>query len=218
MIKEKPDQIKYVTFKIKCLQQKLRPIVVGAGATRPYIYVNFVEEAHAQFTKDTIVYLSWIHEGTKVKGYNAFTAVSRKPNVWKILLPASLLKHEGTVLARLELVDSKSIAASRTFEINVLYNPNQDETFTDSDDYGIFQDAILELTDKINQTSDLLKDTQNTVDDLNDLFNKIQEFYDKILEEKEEQDRKIDSALSNSYESLKIAIEALNQLAWGSVN
>ena len=217
MLKQKPDQIKDFVFKIKSLQQKIRPITIGAGASRPYIFVIFDKEAAAQFVPNTLVYLSWKHtEGKKVTGYNVFTQVSDKPNVWKILLPASLL-YEGTVLARIELVDGKTIAASTTFEINVLYNPNEDESFTQSDDYGVFQDAILELTDRINQTKDILENTQDTVKDLNNLFTQVQEFYNIILQEKEKNDAKIDLALSNSYESLTIAMEALNQLMWGQV-
>lgn len=219
MYLDKPDAVKDVSLKIKSLQQKINPITIGTGAYRPYIYVIFDKEAAHQFSRGTMVYLSWIHQGTKkIKGYNAFEQISEKPNCWMIHLPSSMLNREGTVLARLELVDKKSVAASTNFEINILSNPNAEETFTESDDYDLFHQAIIELTDKIEKTETNIKETQQSIEDLNNLFNQVQEFYEIIVKEREEQNLKIDQALSNSYESLTIAIEALNQLAWGSVN
>lgn len=218
MIKEQPDQVKDVIIKIKSLQQKIKPVNIGVGGTRPYIYILFDKEAAAQFTKSTLVYLSWIHiNGKRIKGYNVFKQISNKPNVWYIHLPQSMLGQEGVVQARIELVDSRSIAPSTNFEINILHNPNEEETFSSSDDYTVFQEAIVELTDKINQTKEILENTQETVKDLNNLFTQVQEFYHIILQEREENNKKIDLALSNSYESLEIAMEALNQLVWGHV-
>lgn len=216
-MKSQPDLVKDVAIKIKSLQQKIRPISIGAGATRPEVYVIFDKEAAAQFTRSTMVYLSWVHQGLrKVRGYNVFTQVSKKPNCWKINLPQSMLR-EGLVIARIELVDSRSIAASRDFEINVLYNPNGEENFTSSDDYSLFQEAILELTKKIEDTQKTVEDTKQTIKDLNDLFDQVQEFYDIILAEREAQNQKIDSALETANQSLALAMQALNQLVWGEI-
>lgn len=214
---DKPDQVKDVAIKIKSLQQKIRPINIGAGATRPYIYVIFDKEAAAQFTPKTIVYLSWKHtDGKEVKGYNAFIQVSEKPNVWKIMVPPTML-HEGTVLARIELVDNVSIAVSTTFEINILYNPNENESFTASDDYGVFQEAIIQLTEKVNQTTSMLEDTQSTVKDLQELFNQVQEFYLIIKKEQKKNKKIIKTTLDTSYHALATAMEALNRLTWGKI-
>lgn len=211
------DQVKDIVIKIKSLQQKIKPINIGAGASRPYIYAMFDYEAKAQFTSKTTVYLSWKHsDGNEIRGYNAFTKISDKPNVWKLMVPASML-HEGTVLARLELVDSVSIAASTTFEINILYNPNEDESFTMSDDYGVFQEAIVQLTEKVNQTTSMLEDTKQTVEDLQELFNQVQEFYLIIKKEQKKNKKIIKTTLDTSYHALATAMEALNRLTWGQV-
>lgn len=218
MIYDKPSQVKDVFLKIKSLEQKIRPITIGAGATRPYIYITFDQEAAAQIVPDTLVYLSWRHlSGKRVKGYNVFTKIAQKPKpIWKLALPPSLLT-EGVVQARIELVDSKSVAASCTFEINVLSNPNQEETFTESDDYTVFRDAIIDLTKKINETRELWEDTQQTVEDLNSLFDKVNILYDKLLEEQEKTNKKADKALKKAHNAMHKAMDALNQLVWGEV-
>lgn len=212
-----PDQIKDVIINLKSLQQKIRPITVGAGATRPYLFVTFDDEAAAQFTPKTIVYLSWRHtNGNKVKGYNAFTQLSEKPNVWRIALPGSLL-HEGVVLARLELVDCISVAASTTFEINILHNPNEDESFTDSDDYTVFQEAIIDLTERINQTAEILEQTQVAVKDIDELFCSMKHFYNKMQKDQRKTHKMVHTALDTSYNAMCGAMEALNRLTWGKV-
>lgn len=212
-----PDQVKDVVINFKSLQQKIAPITIGAGATRPYLYVFFNKESKAQFTNNTLVYLSWRHvNGKKVKGYNAFTQVSEEPNVWKIAFPASLL-HEGEVLARVELVDGISIAASRTFEINVLTDPNQEQDFTDSDDYTLFQEAILTLTERINQTAEILEHTEITVKDLNELFCQVQHMYNKMKHDQHKNNKMVHTALDTSYNAIFTAMEALNRLTWDKV-
>lgn len=218
MLKERPGHLKDVVIKIKSLQQKIRPITIGAGASRPYIYVVFDQEANKQFAPQTLVYLSWKHLGhNKTIGYNVFTQIADRPkNVWKIALPQSLLK-EGTVLARIELVDNHSIAASTNFEINVLYNPNEEECFTDSPDYTDFQKAVLELTRKVNEAKELMDNTQKTIDDLNELFDHTEELYHKLKKEQCKTNRKADKALKNSFKAYEAAMKALNQLIWGEI-
>lgn len=216
-LREKPDQIKDVFLRIKSLQQCIHPITIGAGASRPYIWIKFDKEAAKQFSRSTLVYLSWEHsDRNNTRGYNVFTQESKDPNIWRIHLPASML-HEGKVLARIELVDKFSIAASTNFEINILYNPNQDETFTESEDFGVFQQAIVDLTGKIDDTRQMLEDTRDTVEDLSELFEQAKEFYKKMEEEFEQRDQKIDDALQTSYNAMCVAMKALNQLMWGTV-
>lgn len=217
MVQESPDQIKDIVIRLKSLQQKICPINIGAGATRPYVYIIFDKEAGAQFTPKTVVYLSWRHtEGKKVKGYNVFEQTSEDPNIWRIALPQAML-HEGAVLARIELVDNISIAASRTFEINILHNPNGEESFTDSDDYTLFQDAILALTDRINETAGILEETQTTVKYINDLFEQMKDYYNKMKCEQKKNKKMIHTALDTSYNAMAAAMEALNRLTWGKV-
>lgn len=219
MLTERPGQVQDVVIKIKSLQQKIRPITIGAGASRPYIYIVFDKEAAKQFAPGTLVYLSWKHLGhNKTIGYNVFTQVSNRPkNVWKIALPSSLLK-EGTVLARIELVDSRSIAASTNFEINILYNPNEDESFTDSADYTDFQKAVTDLSKKIEETQGLIDSTNQTIDDLQQLFQETTELYKKMKCKHKKIDRKADKALKTSFEAYEIAVQAFNQLIWGELD
>lgn len=216
-MRDSPDQIKDVFLRIKSLQQKIHPISIGAGASRPYIWVKFDGEAAKQFSSFTLVYLSWEHDDRKnTRGYNVFTQESKDPNIWKIHLPQSML-HEGRVIARIELVDRVSIAASHSFEINILHNPNEDETFTSSEDFGVFQEAIIDVTAKIEDATKLLEQTQTAVGDLNELCDKIKEYYDTLEEEFAKQNDKIDTSLQNSYNAMCIAMKALNQLMWGNV-
>lgn len=212
-----PDQIKDIVFKIKSLQQKIRPITIGAGAANsPYIYVIFDKEAAAQFSEDTKVYLSWKNLESDVRGYNVLTQISKRPNTWRITLPQALLT-EGNVLARFELVDNKSIAPSQNFEIVVLGNPNDGSDWVQSDDYTVFQEAIIEMTKKVDQTRELLEDTKNTVKNLNNLFDQVQSFYEVIKCEQQKTNKRADKALNVSYEALQTAMSALNHLMWGSI-
>lgn len=215
----KSEPLKDIVIRLKSLQQKIRPITIGAGATRPYIYVIFDQEAAKQFAPHTLVYLSWKHLGhNKTIGYNVFTQVMDKPkNMWKIALPASLLK-EGTVLARIELVDNKSIAASTNFEINVLYNPNGEESFTDSADYTDFQKMLMELTQKIKDTQEKIDNTNTTIEELQKLFEKTEELYCKLKKQHKKTDCKADKALRTSYAAYEAAVKAMNQLIWGEIN
>lgn len=214
---KKPDQVKDIVFKVKSLSQKIRDITIGAGAANsPYIYVIFDKEAAAQFSKATKVYLSWKHLDAGTRGYNVFTQESKSPNIWKITLPQSLLV-EGAVQARLELVDEKSIAPSQNFQINVLENPNNSSDWVHSDDYTAFQEALLEVTQRVNDTIEMLESTKDTVNDLNALFKQVQELYEAIKCEELKAGKKANKALNTSYEALATAMKALNQLRWGDI-
>lgn len=218
MLDKKPGQLQDVVIRLKSLQQKIRPITIGAGATRPYIFVMFSREAAAQFAPNTQVYLSWKHLGKKrTMGYNVFSKVSDAPKpIWKIALPQPLLQ-EGTVIARIELVDARSIAASTNFEINVLYNPNAEETFTDSADYTDFQNTLLELSQKIEETQASIDNAQNTINDLSKLYDKTEALYRKLKKKYRKVDNKADKALRRSFEAYEAAMQALNQLIWGEI-
>lgn len=140
------QELRTFTVNLKSLDQDISdPIIASAGDANGRTFrVIFDEEAAAQFTDSTKVYLSWAHKQLKIKGYNVFTKVSYDPIVWEIKWPQSMLKN-GDVLACIEIVDDISIAASTNFIVHVLEDPNDGSQFVVSDDYSTFQNAVIEL-------------------------------------------------------------------------
>ena len=71
------DELKTTVINMKSLSQNiLDPIAIGAGdANGRTLRVIFTQEAAAQMTEDTKVYLSWHHQEIDVKGYNVFTKI-----------------------------------------------------------------------------------------------------------------------------------------------
>ena len=71
---------------MKTLSQDIEdPIVIGEGeANGRSLRVIFTQEAAAQFTPTTKVYLSWYHKEKNIKGYNVFTEVE---NTTKDFMP-----------------------------------------------------------------------------------------------------------------------------------
>lgn len=148
--------LKKSVINMKHLSQDIDdPIVVNAAdANGRTLEIIFTQEAAAQLTPDTKVYLSWYHQQQKIKGYNVFTYIpgdnpKRDPYRWQIFYPQSML-YCGDVLACIELVDDVSIAASNNFMIHVLEDPNDGSTFVVSDDFSEFKNAVIAL----NNTAD----------------------------------------------------------------
>lgn len=143
-------QLRKFTINMKTLDQPVGdPIVAGAGdANGRSLVVLFSQEAQDQLASDTKVYLKWRHIQNNVKGYNVFTQIDKgdcfHPAKWEIAWPKSMLK-EGDVLCHIELVDSISIACSQNFTVHVLSDPDDGSTFVASDDYSVFQKAIIEM-------------------------------------------------------------------------
>lgn len=72
-------ELKATVINLKSLNQMIPDPVVGAGdAGGRRLRVIFTQEAAAQFTPNTKVYLSWLHQERNVKGYNVFTDVTKK--------------------------------------------------------------------------------------------------------------------------------------------
>ena len=126
-------QLKGTVINMKTLSQNIDdPIIIGAAeANGRYLSIIFTQEAAAQFSDNTKVYLSWRHIQKDIKGYNVFTEIPREddeesmltaeelPPTWQIYYPKEML-HEGDVLAHIELVDNISVAASTNFTIHIL--------------------------------------------------------------------------------------------------
>lgn len=145
------NELKATVINMKTLSQNITdPVVVGAGdAAGRALRIIFTQEAAAQFTPETKVYLSWWHQEKNIKGYNVFTEIKDEededfPPTWEIHYPKSML-YEGNVLACIQIVDGVSIATSVNFTIHVLIDPNDGSTFVDSDDFTEFQRAVIRL-------------------------------------------------------------------------
>ena len=146
------NELKATVINMKNLSQDIAdPIIVGAGdAAGRALRVIFTQEAAAQFTPSTKVYLSWWHQEKNIKGYNVFTEIVNDeeenfPPTWELHYPKSML-YEGNVLACIQIVDEISIATSVNFNIHILIDPNDGTTFVGSDDYTDFQKAVIQLT------------------------------------------------------------------------
>lgn len=144
------SQLRKFIVNMRTLDQPIGdPIVAGAGdANGRTLVVLFSQEAQDQLASDTKVYLKWRHLQQNVKGYNVFTPVDRgdcfHPAKWEITWPKSMLK-EGDALCHIELVDSVSIACSQNFTVHILSDPDDGSTFVASDDYSVFQQAVIEM-------------------------------------------------------------------------
>lgn len=71
------NELKATIINMKSLNQNLPdPVIVGAGdANGRTLRIIFTQEAAAQMTDKTKVYLSWYHQDIDIKGYNVFTQV-----------------------------------------------------------------------------------------------------------------------------------------------
>lgn len=71
------DELKTTTINLKSLDQNIPdPVIVGAGdANGRTLRVIFTQQAAAQMTEFTKVYLSWHHQEVDIKGYNVFTKI-----------------------------------------------------------------------------------------------------------------------------------------------
>jgi len=146
-------ELKGTVINMKTLSQNINdPIIIGAGeANGRWLTVIFTQEAAAQFSDTTSVYLSWKHLEKNVKGYNVFEKVEQEdtdvltaeelPPVYQIYYPKQML-HEGTVIATIELVDDISVSASQTFSIHIMADPWDGTNWIEQDDLSEFKIAM----------------------------------------------------------------------------
>lgn len=169
-----PAELKRSVINMKSLDQDIKdPIIVGGGdANGRTLAIMFTQEAAAQITPQTLIYLKWRHQQTDIIGYNVFTQESEKPQIWSIKYPRSML-FEGDVTACIELVDDISISTSVTFNIHVLADPYDSERFEQSDDLTVFQQAAIALDHAADSSKEQMRDQRNTfnamVDDMTEL-------------------------------------------------
>lgn len=219
--------LKITVINMKYLSQDIDdPVVIGAGdANGRALRIIFTQQAAAQFSENTKVYLSWFHQEEKIKGYNVFTEITRKdiegaPPVWQIRYPQSML-YEGNVLACIHLVDEVSIASSTNFMIHILPDPNQPDHLVPSDDYSEFKEAVLTLNSLSDQMEEQLEEDKNTFDQIVEEFeemkqtiateesvNEIREIANQALEKAENNEQMIEqqqqqiNVISQDFEDL----------------
>jgi len=168
------------TVDMKSLNQVIKNPTVGAGnANGAGMRIIFSQEADRAFSDMTQVYLKWYHEQKKIQGYDAFKEINNchhrhgpKPNVWEIKWPKGMLT-EGDVTCTIELVDDVSIVSSNNFIVHVLKNPHDGGGFIPSDDYTIFQEAVIAL----NRT---MKDAQHMMRRMRNEFSNFERQIDNI--------------------------------------
>lgn len=183
-------ELKGTVINMKTLSQDINdPIVVGAGeANGRWLTVIFTQEAAAQFSENTNVYLSWKHIEKNIKGYNIFEKVEQEdtdvltaeelPPIYQIYYPKEML-HEGTVNAVIELVDNISVSASRTFSIHVTSDPWDETDWIEQDDLSEFKIAM-------NRVQQLQQTVNDTYEELNLRLQELEKLHEDSGEPDEE--------------------------------
>jgi hypothetical protein len=173
------QELRAFTVNLKSMDQDIPdPIVAGAGDANGRTFrVIFDQEAEAQLTPETKIYLSWFHKQKKIKGYNVFTQTNDDPVIWEIKWPQTML-HEGDVLCCIEMVDSISIVQSTTFLVHVLTDPNDGSGFVVSDDFSEFQNAVIQLNCIADQMKDQMLQQKLEFEDMALQFGEIKEKVD----------------------------------------
>lgn len=198
------QDLRTFTVNMKSLDQNIEdPIVQGGGDANGRTFrIIFTQEAADQFTPETKVYLKWRHQQLNVRGYNVFTKVSEEENcfnppVWEIHWPKAML-HEGDVLCRIEVVDDISIAPSNNFIVHVLADPDDGTNFIVSDDYSVFNQAVIDMNSLLETAKDQFAHNQEQIDGISD---QMDEFMGKA-----------NCALKKANAAIDIAQEALKQV------
>lgn len=170
------QELRAFTVNLKSMDQDIPdPIVAGAGDANGRTFrIIFDQEAEAQLTPETKIYLSWFHKQKKIKGYNVFIQTSDDPVIWEIKWPQTML-HEGDVLCCIEMVDSVSIVQSTTFLVHVLTDPNDGSGFVVSDDFSEFQNAVIQLNCIADQMKDQMLQQKLEFEDMALQFGEIKE-------------------------------------------
>lgn len=141
-----PQELRTHVINLKSLDQDISdPIIAGGGDVNGRtLRVILMQEAWAQMTSSTKIYLKWRHKQLDVRGYNVLRQASEKPCVWEINWPSAMLR-KGDVLACIELVDKVSVSPSTNFIVHVLEDPIGNSGFKNEDDWSEFQKAVLKL-------------------------------------------------------------------------
>ncbi len=174
-------ELKTFVLNMKSLDQQIpSPILVGAGDANGRTFrIIFTQEAADMFTQYTKVYLKWYHQSEKTRGYNVFSKNKTEedflsPQVWEMKFPRMML-YEGNVLCTIELVDDISISASSSFLIHVTADPYDGSQFCGTDDFSVFQQAVIDMNSLAEKASQQFEDYAQR-------FTKIEEDVDTCKE------------------------------------
>lgn len=186
------DNVRTLTVELRSLDQQIKsPVIQGAGDVNGRVFrVVFTHKAACQLSKGTRVYLNWMHQELRVRGYNSFTQVPGHPEAWEIHWPAKML-HEGTVICRIELVDDVSVSPSNNFVVRVLQNPNDGSSFIVSDDFSEFQQAIIDMETVSKSVKETLDEQRRRFDDFESKMDGLVEKADEKISDLTDIDDKI---------------------------
>lgn len=192
-------ELKVFTINMKSLDQNIDdPIIAGAGdANGRTLRIVFTQKAAAQFTPYTKVYLKWHHQQLKINGLDVFHKKNDNPPVWEIKWPKNML-HEGDALCNIEIVDDISIAPSTNFIVHILSDPADGSTFIVSDDYSIFQQAVIDLTSTNEKALEQIESQKQEFDQIKNDFSEMQE--------------KVNEAYDQSTKAYELAQDALDKI------
>lgn len=179
-----PQELKTLTINLKSLDQDIPdPITVGgANANGRTFRIIFDQEAAAQMTDDTVVYLRWKHQQKNIQGYNNFTKVSDDPIVWELKWPCSMMNcGAGEVTCDIELVDDISISPTQTFLVHILSEPHDGSNYIVSDDFDVFQEAVITMTTLAGQIEDQMKHQSQDFSEMKEEFTNIKTESEEVL-------------------------------------
>lgn len=168
------QNLKTFVVNMKSLDQDIDDPIVGAGDANGRTFrIIFTQEAAAQFTPETKVYLKWQHKQLNIRGYNVFTELEEAAvPTWEIHYPKAML-HTGDILCRIEIVDEISIAPSTNFIVHVLEDPDDGSNFIVSDDYSIFNQAVIDMNKMTSQIDEYEEKFESMSEDFGDMWEDV---------------------------------------------
>lgn len=192
---------------MKSLNQDIEdPIIQGGGDANGMTFrIIFTQEAQDMFTPETKVYLKWKHLGLNVRGYNIFTHIQGDGSccfespIWEIKWPRNML-HEGDVLCCVDIVDDISISPSNNFIVHVLADPDDGSKFVVSDDYTVFQNAVIDMNSAVEKAEQQLEEQKAEFDTMRTEF-------DTMKEDISQAAQKADEAYSMAQDALQQIVE-----------
>lgn len=178
---------------MKSLNQDIEdPIIQGGGDANGMTFrIIFTQEAQDMFTPETKVYLKWKHLGLNVRGYNIFTHIQGDGSccfespIWEIKWPRNML-HEGDVLCCVDIVDDISISPSNNFIVHVLADPDDGSKFVVSDDYTIFQNAVIDMNSAVDKAEQQLQEQKEEFESMKSEFDAMKEDISQAAEKADE--------------------------------
>lgn len=176
------QELKTYTINLKSFDQDIPDFIVGSAgdAYGRTLRVIMTQEALAQLTPYTELYLTWRHQESEICGLNLFKQNKDNPHIFEIKFNPEMCQ-QGTIVAALKLVDDISITQSQNFTIGMSADPNPGEDFDLTDEYSAFQQFLI----GINQINNLIDNLQIQQTELQVLIDEAK----TILEELKEEDQ-----------------------------